>query len=53
MEGDELQKADIRILGAMLLIVDEEDWQTQELVQFCVRHKVDPEEQYRARPFHR
>ena len=53
MEGDKLQKADIGILRAMFLIVNEEDGQTQKLVQFCVRHEVDPEEQYRARPFHR
>ena len=52
MKRNELEKANIRILCAVLLVVDEEDRQTQKLVQFCVCHQVDPEEQYCARPFH-
>jgi len=52
MKRNELEKANIRILRAMLLVVDEKYGQTQKLVQFCVCHQVDPEKQYRARPFH-
>ena len=46
MKRNELEKSNIWILSAMFLIVNEEDRQTQKLVQFCVCHQVDAEEQY-------
>jgi len=52
MKRNELEKANIGILRAMLLVVDEEDGQAQKLVQFRVCHQVDHKEQYRARLFH-